>query len=114
MARVRKPHPADMANASIVAVVVRFDIALFFGAGRYATDTAKTLDEARGKAARLVAMHPTGRCALIYGVTADGRSSLVTNAILCIMENPMKTYVKRFNAQRAKAAGHNPDEVEIV
>lgn len=116
MARVHKLHPADVANANIVAAAVRFDIALFLGVGRYATDTAGTLQEARVKADRLVAMHPNGRRPLIYGVTADGRSGLVTNTCMPKpTEDPMKTYAKKFNAQRAaKAAGHKPDEVEIV
>jgi hypothetical protein len=35
--------PADVANAIIVAAAVRFDIALFLGVGRYATDSAATL-----------------------------------------------------------------------
>jgi len=113
MARARKPHPADIANANVVASAVRFEIALFLGVGRYATDTAETLDEARRKAARLVAMHRNGRRPLIYGVTADGRSGLVTD--MPNMEDPMKTYAKKFNAQRAaKGAGHNLDEVEII
>jgi hypothetical protein len=115
MARVCKPHLADVANAKIVAAAVRFDLALFLGVGRYATDTAATLEEARAKAARLVAMHPNGRRPLIYGVTADGRSGLVTETSMFIKENPMKTYAKKFNAKRAaEAAGHSPDDVEIV
>lgn len=113
MARARKPHPADIANANVVASAVRFEIALFLGVGHYATDTAETLDEARSKAARLVAMHRNGRRPLIYGVTADGRSGLVTDTPN--MEDPMKTYAKKFNAQRAaKAAGHDADEIDII
>lgn len=113
MVRPRKPHPADVANANVVASAVRFEIALFLGVGRYATDTAETLDEARSKAARLVAMHRNGRRPLIYGVTTDGRLGLVTDTLN--MEDPMKTYAKKFNAQRAaKAAGHNLAEIEIV
>ncbi len=115
MARARKPHPADVANANVVASAVRFKIALFLGVGHYATDTAETLDEARSKAARLVAMHSNGRRPLIYGITADGRSGLVTDPCKFITEDPMKTYAKKFNAQRAaKTAGHEPDEIEIV
>jgi hypothetical protein len=113
MAPARKPHPADIANANVVASAVRFEIALFLGVGRYATDTAETLDAARRKAARLVAMHGSGRRPLIYGVTADGRSGLVTD--MPNMGDPMKTYAKKFNAQRAaKAAGHEPNEIEIL
>lgn len=113
MARARKPHPADVANANVVASAVRFEIALFLGVGRYAIDTAETLDEARRKAAGLVAMHRNGRRPLIYGVTADGRSGLVTDTPN--MEDSMKTYTKKFNAQRAaKAVGHDPDEIEVV
>ena len=95
MARARKPHPADVANTSIVAQAVRFDIALFLGVGRYATDTAGTLEEALAKAERLVAVHPNGRRPLIYGVTADGRSGLVTNAMLSNTEDQMKTKAKK-------------------
>ena len=94
---------------------MRFDIALFLGIGRYAADTAATLEEARVKAARLTAMHPNGRRPLIYGVTAEGRSGLVTETSMSRKEAPMKCYAKKFNAQRAaKAAGHRPDDVEIV
>jgi hypothetical protein len=74
----KKIHPADRANANIVAAAIRFDITLFLGAGRYVNDTAATLDEARIKALRLVADNPTSRRPLIYGITADGRSGLVT------------------------------------
>jgi hypothetical protein len=113
MAPARKPHPADIANANVVASAVRFEIALFLGVGRYATDTAETLDEARRKAAGLVAMHRNGRRPLIYGVTADGRSGLVTDKPNT--EDPMKIYAKKFNAQRAaKAAGHDADEVDVI
>jgi hypothetical protein len=115
MARARKPHPADVANANVVASAVRFEIALFLGVGRYATDTAETLDEACRKAAGLVAKNRNGRRPLIYGVTAEGRSGLVTDIPLPTMENPMKSYAKKFNAQRAaKAGGHEPEEIEIV
>ncbi len=79
MARKHKLHPADAENANIVAEAVRFDIALFLGVGRYATDTAKTMEEALAKADRLVAIHPNGRRPLIYGITADGRSGLVVD-----------------------------------
>jgi hypothetical protein len=101
MGRKRKPHPADVANANIVAAAVRFELALFLGMGRYATDTAETIEEARAKADRLVAMHPNGRRPLIYGVTADGRSGLVTDAMLSSMEDPMKSRAKRSTAKRA-------------
>lgn len=113
MGRARKPHPADVANAKVIASAVRFEIALFLGVGRYATDTEETLDEACRKAAGLVAMHRNGRRPLIYGVTADGRSGLVTDT--AHMEDPMKTYGKKFNAQRAaKAAGHDAAEIDII
>ena len=56
-------------------------MALFLGAGRYANDSATTLVEARAKAARLAEQHPNGRRPLIYGITADGRSGLVTSTL---------------------------------
>jgi hypothetical protein len=81
--RRKPPHPADAFHSAIVAAAVKFEIALFLGAGRYATASATTLDEARAKAADLAAAHRNGRTPLIYGITADGRSGLVTGR-----ENP--------------------------
>jgi hypothetical protein len=101
MARNRKPHPADVANANIVAAAVRFELALFLGVGRYATDTAETIEEALAKTDRLVATHPNGRRPLIYGVTADGRSGLVTNTMLSNKEDPMKSKAKKSTTKRA-------------
>ena len=78
----RKVHPADAANASVLAQAVRFDVALFLGTGRYAWASAPTLEDARIEAMRLVAENPTPfgkRLPLIYGVTAEGRSALVTS-----------------------------------
>ena len=73
----KKPHPADAANAAIVAQAIRFDIALFLGSGRYATATAGTIDQARVEAARLAAAYGNGRRPLIYGITADGDRGLL-------------------------------------
>jgi len=78
----RKVHPADAANAAVLANAVRYDVALFLGTGRYARASAATLEEARIKAVRLVADNPVPfgkRLPLIYGVTAEGRSALVTS-----------------------------------
>jgi hypothetical protein len=112
----RKLHPADAANAAIIANAVRFDLALFLGVGRYARASAHTLADARAEAQRLAALHPNGRRALIYAIDVSGRSALVTDDIPTEeKESAMKTYAKKFNAQRAaKAAGHKPDEVEII
>jgi hypothetical protein len=112
----RKPHPADIANAAIIANATRFDLALFLGVGRYARASAATLADARREAARLTADHPNGRRALIYAIDAGGRSALVTDDGPAQPKEPaMKTYAKKFNAQRAaKAAGHGPEKIEIV
>jgi hypothetical protein len=78
----RKLHPADAANAVILAQAVRFEVALFLGTGHYARASAPTLAEARIEAMRLVAENPNPfgkRPPLIYGVTAEGRSALVTS-----------------------------------
>jgi hypothetical protein len=80
MARRRKPHPADIADAKIIANAIRFDLALFLGVGRYARASANTLEEARSEAKRLVANHPNGRRPLIYAVDANERSALVTES----------------------------------
>jgi len=112
----RKPHPADLANAAVIANAVRFDLALFLGVGRYARACAPTLADARHEAKRLAALHSNGRRALIYAIDANGRSALVTDDIPTQeKETAMKTYAKKFNAQRAaKAAGHDLNDVEIV
>ena len=78
----RKVHPADAANAAVLAQAVRYDVALFLGNGRYARASAATLEEARIEALRLAANNPNPfgkRLPLIYGVTAKGRSALVTS-----------------------------------
>ncbi|MFZ4748637.1 MAG: hypothetical protein ACOYLK_17425 [Sphingomonas sp.] len=75
-------HPADAANTAVLAQAVRFEVALFLGTGRYARSTAPTLEEARIEAMLLVAGNPSSfgkRLPLIYGVTAEGRSALVTS-----------------------------------
>jgi hypothetical protein len=78
----RKIHPADAANAAVLANAVRYDVALFLGTGRYARASAPTLEGARIEAMRLVADNPSPfgqRLPMIYGVTAEGRSALVTS-----------------------------------
>lgn len=82
MKRARKVHPADAANAAVLANAVRYDVALFLGTGRYARASAPTLEGARIAAMRLVADNPSPfgrRLPLIYGVSAEGRSALVTS-----------------------------------
>ena len=78
----RKVHSADAANDAVLANAVRYDVALFLGTGRYARASAPTLEDARIEAMRLVAENPAAfgeRMPLIYGVTAEGRSALVTS-----------------------------------
>jgi hypothetical protein len=79
--RAKRLHPADVANAELLARAVRFEIALFLGTGRYARASAPSLDEARIEAMRLVAENtsPYRRLPLIYGITAEGRAALVTS-----------------------------------
>lgn len=112
--RSSKPHPADAAAQEIVDQAVRYDAALFLGTGRYATDSANTLEEAQVKAQALAALHPNGRKPLIYAVVTSGRSALVIPK-QSLKEQAMKTYAKKFNAQRAaKKAGHDLANIEIV
>jgi hypothetical protein len=76
----RTKHPADAINDIRVTTAIRFDVCLFLGTGVFARASAPTLEAAKAEATRLLAMHPgTSRRPLIYGVTADGRSGLVTN-----------------------------------
>ena len=81
MKRHLKVHPADAANAAVLASAVRYDVALFLGTGRYARASAPTLEGARIEAVRLVTENPTPfskRLPLIYGISAEGRAALVT------------------------------------
>lgn len=112
--RFRKPHPADARDAEVIANATRFDLALFLGTGRYARASAATLNEAAQAAARLTLEHRNGRMPMIYAIDAAGRAALVTSQ-LPSEDMMQKTYTKKFNAQRAaKAAGHDPDKIEIV
>jgi hypothetical protein len=82
MKKPRNVHPADTADAAILTNAVRYDVALFLGTGRYARASAPTLEGARIEAMRLVADNPSPfgqRLPMIYGVTAEGRSALVTS-----------------------------------
>lgn len=78
MSRRRNPHPADIAAAEVLARAIRFDVALFLGTGRYATASAATLEGAKAEATRLAAENLGSRRPMIYGITAEGRSALVT------------------------------------
>jgi hypothetical protein len=114
---IPKVHPPTERDAAIIANAVRFDLALFIGRGKYAHASARTLAEARTEAApSLEAEHPYGRRALIYAIDSDGRSALVTDDIPTeSKESSMKTYAKKFNAQRAaKVAGHDLNKIEIM
>jgi hypothetical protein len=112
-----KLHPADAAAGRIIGRASRFEIALFRGQGRYAKAVAATLIEARKAATRLEAEVANGRTAMIYAITTEGRSALVTPATLQAMEtNPMQqTYSTKFNARRAaEKAGTPADRIEVI
>ena len=112
-----KLHPADAAAARIIGRASRFEIALFRGQGRYAKADAATLTEARKAATRLEAEVANGRTAMIYAITTEGRSALVTPTTLQAMEtNPMQpTYSTKFNARRAaEKAGTPADRIEVT
>ncbi len=111
MPRTRNPHPVDLANADIFSRAVRFDVALFLGAGRYAKASAPTLAEAEAEAARLANAHAaTSAKPLIYGVTVEGRSALVTAPPA--RGGPAKAFSSRFNAKRAAQAVLGKDAIE--
>lgn len=111
-----KVHPADEAAARIIARAQRFEIALFQGQGRYAKAEAPTLPQAREVAARLEADIANGKRAMIYALTPEGRSALVTDATQTAMEtSEMQIYTKKFNARRAAQRAGIPDErIEVL
>lgn len=111
-----KVHPADEAAARIIARAQRFEIALFQGQGRYAKAEAPTLPQAREVAARLEAEIANGKRAMIYALTPEGRSALVTDATETAMETrEMQIYTKKFNARRAaQRAGIPDDRIEVL
>ncbi|NJM31505.1 MAG: hypothetical protein HC855_16735 [Rhizobiales bacterium] len=78
MNRRRKAHPADIAATEILGRAIRFDVALFFGTGRYATTSATALECAMVEASRLAAEYPGSRRPMINGITAEDRSALAT------------------------------------
>jgi hypothetical protein len=71
-----KKHPADAADAAFISNATLFELSIFLGRGKYATETAATLDEAKAKAAELEAKHPNGKKAMIYALDAAGRRAL--------------------------------------
>lgn len=75
----KKPHPADVRDAEIVANAVKFEVSVFLGTGKFDVVSAKTLDEAKAKAAALEAHHK-GRKAMIYGVDAQDRRAMYVDA----------------------------------
>ena len=111
-----KVHPADEAAARIIARAQRFEIALFQGQGRYAKAEAPTLPEAREVAARLEAEIANGKRAMIYALTPEGRSALVTDVTQQAMEtSEMQIYTKKFNARRAaQSAGIPIERIEVL
>ncbi|HDR27623.1 hypothetical protein [Rhodovulum sp.] len=111
-----KVHPADEAAARIIAQAQRFEIALFQGQGRYARAEAPTLPQAQKVAARLEAEIANGKRAMIYALTPEGRSALVTDATQTAMDQAeMQIYTKKFNARRAaQRAGIPDDRIEVL
>ncbi|GLI94316.1 hypothetical protein [Methylocystis echinoides] len=74
----KNPHPADLANAALIAQAASFSVNLFLGRGEFDRAEAATIDEARALAARMLAAHPTcSRRPLIYAVTREGRAAVV-------------------------------------
>ena len=88
----------------------------FQGQGRYAKAEASTLPQAREVAARLEAEIANGKRAMIYALTPEGRSALVTDATQQAMEtSEMQIYTKKFNARRAAQRAGIPDErIEVL
>jgi hypothetical protein len=111
-----KVHPADEAAARIIARAQRFEIALFRGQGRYAKAEARSLPQARKVAARLEAEIANGKRAMIYALTPEGRSALVTDATQTAMDRAeMQIYTKKFNARRAaQRAGIPIERIEVL
>jgi len=62
----------------IIANAKRFDVAVFLGTGRFARETElPSLDTARERGAAMAKEAANGRPAMIYAVSAEGRSVLV-------------------------------------
>jgi hypothetical protein len=73
MAR-KKPAPDDTA---LIPSADHFDVTVFLGRGKFRTETLPTLAAARERGPQLAAEAGRGRPALIYAITAEGRSALV-------------------------------------
>lgn len=76
-----KPHPTDLRDAAYIRAATHFNAMVFQGRGVYdREDDIPTLEQAKLAAARIEARNP-GRRAMIYAVTAEGRSAMVTPAL---------------------------------
>lgn len=74
-----KLHPTVTNDALIIASADHFEISLFLGTGKFAKAEAKTIEEARKEAARILDANPTtSRRPIIYAVTAAGRTAPIT------------------------------------
>jgi hypothetical protein len=105
MTRPRKPpHPADIAQAEIVARAIRFDVALFVNR-KYEKRSAATLPLAEVEASLLSFTHPDcNRRPMIYAIDEQGRGALVTPTILAILKETTTMASKAKTAAKPKKA----------
>lgn len=113
----RKPHAVDHRDAALIANAHHFNAMAFIGRGQYdRIDDLPTLEAAKQAAAQIEARNP-GRRAMIYGVSAEGRSAIVTPDLeMLIMETSVigKSYTAKSAAIRAlKRSGLEPDQAEV-
>lgn len=75
---MKAPHPTDLRDAAYIRAATHFNAMVFLGVGRFdRVDGIVTLDEAKAVARSIEGRHP-GKRAMIYAVTAEGRSAMVT------------------------------------
>lgn len=114
----KAPHATDIRDAQWIRTATHFNAMAFIGRGVFdREDDFPSLAEAKAAALRIEARNP-GRSAMIYAVTAEGRSCLVTAQLEeLIMEFETiigKSYTAKSAAIRAlKRSGMEPDQAEV-
>jgi hypothetical protein len=126
MATKTKTHPADAADLALIPACKKFTATILKN-NKQQTATFDTLTDARIEAARLNATANNGRKALVYAITAEGRSILVPADSAKIMNavaiapavkpakaKPAKAAKPAKPAKAAKAKPEGKSKVEIV
>lgn len=114
----KAPHPSELRDAQLIRSASHFNAMAFIGSGNFdRIDDLATLEAAKAEAAKIEARNP-GRQAMIYAVTAEGRSCIVTAQLEKLIMETDSIFTKDYSAKSAairalKHSGLEPDQAEV-